>query len=111
MKKMVRNKPFRRISKTRNKELEAPFWMQDGFVGILALMIYNFLLYVLSKIGVGGIIREMQTSTGYFGLRSFIDLGLDLNGMTIGIIIVFVFCFFLGMIIGNFVRINREENL
>ena len=31
--------------------------------------------------------------------------------MTIGIIIIFVFCFVLGMIIGNFVRINRKESM
>lgn len=68
---MVKNKqrPSRvrsTLSKlSQGKEPIAPVWLLDGCVGILALMIYNFALYFLSGIGIGGIIQRMQDATGY----------------------------------------------
>ncbi|MBI2044804.1 hypothetical protein HYT23_01985 [Candidatus Pacearchaeota archaeon] len=86
------------------KEMEVPFWMIDGFIGVLALVIYNFSLYLLTAVGVGGIIAAMENAMGYFGLNTFLDLGFSASSMTIGLVIVFLFCFCLGVFIGNLVR-------
>ncbi|MEK6926725.1 MAG: hypothetical protein AABW50_05600 [Nanoarchaeota archaeon] len=91
------------------KEFKVPFWIVDGFVGILALMIYNFLLYLLALIGVKGIIESMYETMGYFGLNSFIAFGLSPDSMALGILIVFAVSFLLGAEIGKRVR-NKIKN-
>ncbi|HLC78281.1 MAG TPA: hypothetical protein VJH92_04095 [Candidatus Nanoarchaeia archaeon] len=88
-------------SKNPNEQ-EVPFWLLDGFVGILSLMIYNFLLYLFSH--AGGIMLELHESMGYFGLNSFTDFGFTIGQMSIGIIAFFLISFFLGVGIGNFLR-------
>ena len=94
-------------SKKQN-ELTVPFWIVDGFVGVLALMIYNFLLYILTVMGVKGIINQMEDAMGYFGLNSFIDFNFGPATITIGLIFVFIISFFLGIIIGKFVRKRKK---
>lgn len=97
-------------AKIINKEPTPPFWFLDGFVGILALMIYNFVLYILAiSCRVGGIIEKMEGTMGYFMLNSFVDFGFNTFQMSIGLILVFVFSFFLGIFIGNFVRKRRNK--
>ena len=111
-KKMPKNKPFGKVSKLdqkinkpiNQKDLKLPLWIVDGFVGILALMIYNFLLYFLTLLGVGGIIAKIEDVMGYFGLNTFLDFGLDPSEMFLGLLIIFVISFLLGVIIANIVR-------
>jgi len=100
MKKQVRKK---------NKELEVPFWLLDGFVGILALVIYNFCIYMLEVIGIKGLVEKTQESMGYFCLSSFIDLGFTITQMTLGLLTVFILSFMLGVIIGHAVRKRRKK--
>ncbi len=88
----------------KKTELRVPFWLIDGFVGILALMIYNFLLYILKIIGVKGIIGQIEKAMGYFGMNSFTDLGFTLEAMTIGIVLVFGISFLIGIVMGYYVR-------
>ncbi len=85
------------------------WWLVDGFVGILALMIYNFVLYVLTSAGAGGIILNLQDTMGYFGVKSFLDFGFNAGSISIGVLLMFVFSFCLGMAIGNFVRKKRKQ--
>ena len=104
---MVNNKPFgKRFPKnwTKQKELEVPVWTADGFIGILALMIYNFLLYLLKVLGAGGIISKMEDTMGYFTLNTFVDLGFTPSEMFVGLIIIFVISFLLGVIIAKILR-------
>ena len=93
----------------KKKELKIPFWIVDGFVGVLALMIYNFILYILTIFGVKGIIGQMEDAMGYFGLNSFIDFGWSANIMTLGLLITFAISFILGMGIGNYVRKRKAK--
>lgn len=110
MKKMVNNKPFqKRFSKQESvNKTKSSWWIVDGFVGILALMIYNFLLYLLDGLGTGGVISQMQDTMGYFGVKSFLDFGFNAATISIGILLMFAFSFCLGMAIGNFVRRKRR---
>jgi len=80
----------------------------DGFVGILALMIYNFLLYLLNTIGIGGALEEMENAMGYFGLNTFIDLQFSVAAMTLGLILMFLVAFLIGIFIGNRVRTKKQ---
>jgi hypothetical protein len=93
--------------KKEEKEFTLPLWVLDGVVGLLALMIYNFLLYLLDVAGTGGIIKNLHETMGYFGINSFMDLGFEAGTMSIGILIMFGFSFVLGMIIGSIVRKRR----
>jgi len=111
MKKGVKNKPFQKrfpkqepVNKTKS-----PWWVVDGFVGFLALMIYNFLLYLLDAAGTGGVIGKMQDAVGHFGVKSFLDFGFNAGTISIGILLMFAFSFCLGMAIGNFVRKKRNK--
>jgi len=92
-----------------SKELEVPIWFLDGFVGVLALLIYNFALYILNLIGTGEIVSQLESTTGYFMLNSFVDFGYTASQMALGIILVFIFCYILGIIIGNLVRKRRGK--
>lgn len=91
------------------KEFEIPLWILDGFVGILALMVYNFILYILTIIGVKGIVESMYETMGYFGLNSFVYFGLSPGAMTLGIVIVFAISFVLGIGIGKKVRQKKSH--
>ncbi len=97
-------KPKNKKSKNSLRELKVPVWFVDGFVGILALVIYNFILYFLTAMKVGGIIAQIDGAMGYFGLNTFTDLGMSSSSMTFGLIIVFIVAFVIGILIGNRVR-------
>ena len=103
---MVKNTHKKGLKK--EKEMTIPFWVLDGFVGILALTIYNFVLFILKVIGAGGVILLMEDSMGYFGLNSFVDLGFSTSQMTIGLILVFIISFLMGMGIGHCVRMKKK---
>jgi len=75
----------------------------DGFNGILALMIFNFLLY-LSKVTNIAFIKEMEAAMGYFGLNGLIDLGFTRIQMLIGVFLTFFVSFILGIILANIIR-------
>ena len=92
----------------KKKELKVPFWFVDGFVGILALVIYNFILYLLSILGVGGIIKKIEEAMGYFLLKSFIDFGFSATEMVFGLVITFVLVFFMGVGISILVRRKKK---
>jgi ABC-type antimicrobial peptide transport system permease subunit len=108
---MVKNKPFeKRFPKTnKGKDLELPVWTADGFVGILGLMIYNFILYLLKIAGAGGIIAKMEETMGYFTLNTFVDLGFSPGEMFFGLIITLIVSFLLGVFIAKIVRKNRKR--
>ena len=95
-------------NKISERELQIPSWFIDGFIGILALVIYNFLLYFLTALKAGGIIASMEGAMGYFGLNTFLDLGMSQSSMTIGLIAVFILAFIIGMVIGN--RVRKRAN-
>jgi hypothetical protein len=84
-------------------------WILDGFVGILALIIYNFLLYLLNSINTGEIISKMQDTMGYFGINSFSDFGFTTTQITIGLLWVFLLSFLLGILIGKLVRKRKHK--
>ena len=75
----------------------------DGFDGILALMIYNILLYLSRVVGIKGFIGRIENTTGYFGFNLFKDIGFSRNYMIIGIIFLFVIAFLIGIGIANLV--------
>lgn len=91
------------------KQLLVPFWMVDGFIGILALVIYNFLLFLINSAGINGVIEQMQNTTGYFLLNSFADFGFSASQIVLGLLIVFVISFCLGIFIGNLVRKRKKR--
>ncbi len=94
---MVKNK--------QKREVTVPVWLIDGFVGILALVIYNFALYVLGTIlGVGGFISSMEEAMGNFCINSFVYFGLTPSQIAVGLILTFVTAFLIGILIGHFVR-------
>ena len=97
------------MKKRVNSELDVPVWILDGFTGILALVIYNFILYILTAFGIKGFIAQLQEAMGYFGLNSFLELGFKTNEMFIGIVIFFGISFLLGVGIGNKVRDKRRK--
>lgn len=88
----------------RQKNLKIHWWIVDGFVGILALMIYNFGLYLLKLASESGFIENLEETMGYFGLNIFLSLGFTPSAMLAGVLFVFAISFLLGMFIGNFVR-------
>ena len=113
---MVTNEPFRKKFPKENgksflkkkKGQEIPLWLVDGTVGVLALLIYNFLLYLLKNIG--GIFSQLENSMGYFGLNSFLDFGFNAKEMFLGILIFFIVSFFLGTTIGSYLRKKGKRN-
>lgn len=100
-------KRTKKVKKTKRKNY--PFWVVDGSVGLLALAIYNLLLYLLSIIGIRGPVFTMQQTMGYFGLNTFLDLGFTTAQMFLGVVIVLAVSFVLGIGIGNIVRRRRKE--
>jgi len=86
----------------KKKNQEILIIIRDGFNGILALMIYNFLLYISGT--VNGLINKIRKETGYFYLNPFIDMGFGRNSLIISIVIVFAVAFLLGVITGKIVR-------
>lgn len=79
----------------------------DGFNGILALMIYNFILYLSRIAGIKGLIGKIENTTGSFCINSFIDLGFDTKFITIGVILLFSVTFLLGVVIAKVIRKRR----
>lgn len=96
---------MKRAKKTPKKQEN--LWVNDGLVGVIALLIYNVLLYFFTSIGIRGIIEEMKQTTGSFLIESFHDFGFGPSQTALGIIIVFVIAFVLGIGIGNLVRKRR----
>jgi len=94
--------------KKRQTQARLPYPMLDGLVGILALVMYNILLYLIHLLGVRGIVEEMQQTMGYFGMNTFLDLGFAPIQITLGLIIVFGISFFLGTGIGHIVRKRNQ---
>jgi len=90
------------------KKLEIPFWIVDGFIGVLALVIYNFVLYVLVQLGTRGIIKKIEDAMGYFLLKTFIDLEFSPITMVFGLTITFVIAFGMGAGISKIVR-NKKK--
>lgn len=96
--------------KKEEKEFTLPVWILDGVVGLLALVIYNFVLYLLNScFSIGGIVANLHNTMGYFGLNSFIDLNFAPGTITVGILIMFAFSFVLGVLIGKAVRNKRKR--
>ena len=93
----------KRVKKTtsRNRTFRI---LIDGFNGILALMIYNFIMYLLSLTNIGGFIEKMYDATGYFYLNTFVDLGYNGLGLAIVLIFVFIIAFVLGILIAKLTR-------
>ena len=55
VKKKQKAKPLiTSLKSSKSKEFTLPVWILDGFVGVLALMIYNFVLYLLKVAKVKG---------------------------------------------------------
>ncbi len=87
------------------KELKISPWIVDGFNGILALVIYNFILYVSKFIGITNvIIKRMREDTGYFYLNTFVDFGLPKISLIIIVLFSFGFAFLLGVGIAKLIR-------
>jgi len=95
---------------SKEKELEVPLWLVDGFNGLLALMIYNFILYLTNIMKVGGLVGKLEESSGYFYLNSAIIFGANKTLMFLLLFAVFGLTFILGTIIGGFVRRHRKFN-
>ncbi len=92
----------------RQREMKVPFWLVDGFNGFLALMIYNFILYLSKIMRAGGILEKLEESSGYFYLNSAVTFGASKTLMILILIAVIGLTFILGIIIGNFVRRYRK---
>ncbi|MFA4952820.1 MAG: hypothetical protein WC584_01205 [Candidatus Pacearchaeota archaeon] len=104
MKKKIRA----RIINKKNRELKVPLWLVDGFNGLLALMIYNFILYLSKILRAEGILGKLEESSGYFYLNSAITFGATKTLMILILTAVIGLTFILGIIIGNFVRRHRN---
>ena len=110
MAKRVKKRGSRTESKENRSQLfKVRWWFVDGCLGVLALMIYNFVLYVLTQSGVDGIISQMQDATGYFYLNSFIDFNFSYFNAIIGLFVVLALTFLLGMFVGRTVRKWRRR--
>lgn len=92
-------------------ELKLPYWIVDGINGILALVLYNFILFIFKATEIGGIFGEIEEIMGYFGANFFIMLGFSRTAIMLGVISVFLLAFVLGMSIALFIRIMRKEKL
>ena len=92
------------VMKRGKKSCKIPVWVMDGFVGILALMIYNFALYLIKISEVGGFFSKMEDAVGYFGVNSFVDFGFSSGEIIFGVFLFFLISFLLGVVIGDKVR-------
>ena len=79
----------------------------DGFNGILALMIYNFILYLSKIAGIKGLIGRIENTTGSFCINSFIDFGFNTGFIAIGVFLLFSVTFLLGVMIAKLIRKRR----
>mgnify|MGYP001576756552 CR=1 FL=1 len=107
---MVRKKSKKvlKVNRKKQKELTVPLWLVDGFNGFLALMIYNFILYLSKILRAGGILGKLEESSGYFYLNSAISSGTTKTLMILIVITGFGLSFLLGIIIGSIVRRYRN---
>jgi len=85
----------------KEKNLKIPLWVRDGTNGILGLVIYNFLLYLLTISNSQNFLKNMQDTTGSFYITTFSTLGINL---TISTIFIFAFAFLLGVLVAKQVR-------
>lgn len=99
----------RKTSKKRKSKKEIPLWFVDGVLGILALVIYNFSLYLIRISGTQGFLREIEKNAGSFGINSFATFNFSETSTIIGVLGIFGFSFFLGICIGNKVRKYRKR--
>lgn len=95
----------------KKKEMTVPLWIMDGFVGVLALFIYNFALYLLTVFGVGGFVAKLEDAVGYFGINSYIDFGFSATGIFFGVVLMFVFAFVVGVITSSIVRKKNKGRI
>jgi len=93
-----------------DEELTVPLWFVDGAVGMLGLTLYNFLIYLLAiPFGIGGIVKELEETMGYFGINFFIDLGFTSAEMITGLTVIFTVAFSIGSFVGNRVRKKYQQ--
>ncbi len=95
----------------RHRQLKVPYWIIDGINGILALVIYNFLLFLIRIAEIGGIPDQIEELMGYFGTNLFLKLGFNKPTIMLGVISIFLLAFVLGMSIALMIRIMRREKL
>lgn len=91
------------------KELKIPYWIVDGVVGVLSLIIYNFILYLLTIFKIGGLIEKMEGTMGYFALNTFLDLDFSRAQIILGLLFVFAIAFALGTFVGCLVRKRYQK--
>lgn len=99
---MAKKKKFSK--KDRKRDDQNIILLVDGFNGILALVIYNFLLYLVKLTGIKGIIGQIEETMGNFCLNTLTDIGLSKATLIFGLIIVFAFAALLGIEIGKLTR-------
>lgn len=78
----------------------------DGFNGILALMIYNFSLYLLGILN--NFLMRMREQTGYFYIKTFMVFGFKKSTIILSVILLFLFAALLGIIIAKLIRKARK---
>jgi len=96
--------------KRKSKELEPPLWVLDGFVGVLAFMLYNFTLYLVKIFDIGAFLMQMEQTMGYFGVNAFLDFGLSKSGILTGTVVMFIIAFIIGVLISGIVR-KKNKNI
>ncbi|MFH1585601.1 MAG: hypothetical protein ABIB79_02450 [archaeon] len=99
------------MPRKRIRDLKIPYWIVDGINGILALIIYNFLLFIFRVTEIGGIFGQIEDIMGYFGANLFIRLDFSKPAIMLGIISIFLFSFMLGTGIALLIRILKRERL
>ena len=99
------------MARKRLKELKIPYWIVDGINGILALILYNFILFICKITEIKGIFNEIEEIMGYFGANLFIKLGFNRPAVMLGVISTFLFAFFLGTAIALLIRLIKKERL
>ncbi|MEK6906080.1 MAG: hypothetical protein AABW81_00485 [Nanoarchaeota archaeon] len=90
----------------KKKENKYLIWLVDGFNGILALMIYNFSLYILEVFDT--FLIKMKENTGYFYIKTFALFGLNKSKVILCVIILFFLAALLGVVIGRIIRKMRK---
>lgn len=95
----------------RVKEIKLPYWVMDGANGVLALVIYNFALFISDVSGIGGIVAEIERVMGYFGLNMFLKFTNTKLELLLEVVLVFLFVFILAIIIARLIRVWKGEKL
>jgi len=108
MKKRSRKSKPKKVSPKKSKEMKVPLWIVNGSNGLLALIIYNFILYLTKITQVGGLITKLEESSGYFYLNSAIIFGANKSSMFFILLGVFGLTFILGITIGGFIRRHQD---